>query len=543
MIFNRCKCAERMKNKIPCDFYNDTEELMELLADKDSICEGLEKDYNEHLRSKGEKSACEGCPIKENIPIKKFRPIVLNTDHFDPMPKVPEFPINLIPSPFSDYIKQTADSMYCPIDFPALAMMCYWAGVVGSKQEIVIKHDYIIKANMWGIVVGSPSSKKSPSMGKVDLFTQRLEGIARDRYDEQCALYDALSDEEKKSEPEPIKKRFKIQDATKEAVGLLLKDNPHGVIGTYDELKSWLDSFDRYAKNSASSERSWWISLWNGSDIVVDRAVGKSYFVKSPTFSMFGNLVPDYLRGLKDSNSGFVDDGLSARYLYSYPERMKLKFNFDNNIKQKTYDEVFECFDWMTSTFVEKNNYDLNTMGYVKLDSAGKCQKIWLEWYNDIHAKQIEKFESSDLEFHWSKLDAYVAKIALMIHTMLEASSKKMSDRLDPSSLEKAIKMVEYYFKKHIKKIYHYRNLSQNEKTTQALLKWLKNQREDVFAMTDINQRFKPGKKYLPINLIATICRDLESMGNGLCIGKSMNFNKDNEKGRTHFYLFRDVGE
>ena len=71
-------------------------------------------------------------------------------------------------------------------------------------------------------------------------------------------------------EPEPpVRRRLCTDDATVEAMGLLLAKNPRGLYFEREELAGWFGAFDKYGGNG--SDRPYWLETYDSGPRTIDR--------------------------------------------------------------------------------------------------------------------------------------------------------------------------------------------------------------------------------------------------------------------------------
>ncbi len=144
----------------------------------------------------------------------------------DPLPLkdelLPVDPFNaaaLLPDVLRDWIMDVANRMPCPPDFVAAAAMVALGSVIGARCVIKPKQydDWTIVPNLWGGIVGLPSSKKSPAISEALKPLDKLMAIAREAHEKEMADYqtqkmlsdathEALESELKKAAKTEIKK-------------------------------------------------------------------------------------------------------------------------------------------------------------------------------------------------------------------------------------------------------------------------------------------------------------------------------------------------
>ena len=118
----------------------------------------------------------------------------------------------------------------------------------------------------------------------------------------------------------PIWEQLLVTDFTPEALIEVHKFNKNG-IGVYaDELASWFKNFNRY---NSGSEEQFWLSVWSGKPIRINRKTSEPIFISLPFISVIGTIQPAVLKELaKDrTENGFMD-----RILFVIPDDLKKNY-------------------------------------------------------------------------------------------------------------------------------------------------------------------------------------------------------------------------
>ncbi|WP_375657368.1 DUF3987 domain-containing protein, partial [Bartonella sp. CM120XJJH] len=81
------------------------------------------------------------------------------------LPVEPFNPLQL-PMPFMDYIYDVSERQQAPMDFIAVSALCGLAAVIGNGVRVAPKQhdDWTIVPNLWGALIGQPSTMKTPAM-------------------------------------------------------------------------------------------------------------------------------------------------------------------------------------------------------------------------------------------------------------------------------------------------------------------------------------------------------------------------------------------
>ena len=98
---------------------------------------------------------------------------------------------------------------------------------------------------------------------------------------------------------EPKARRYVVNDATYEALGVILAANPNGTLAFRDELVSLLKTLDREEHVAA---RGFFLTAWNGtSGYTFDRIIRGKTHIEAACLSLLGSTQPgrlaDYMRG------------------------------------------------------------------------------------------------------------------------------------------------------------------------------------------------------------------------------------------------------
>jgi len=115
-----------------------------------------------------------------------------------------------------------------------------------------------------------------------------------------------------------IEPRLFVSDTTVERMANLLKVRPRGMMLIRDELSGFFANMYRYGVPS----RPFWLESWVGGRYVVERQEGKgSVEVDHLLVGVVGGFQPDKLARAFAGD----DDGMSARFLYGWPEKVNYK--------------------------------------------------------------------------------------------------------------------------------------------------------------------------------------------------------------------------
>lgn len=222
------------------------------------------------------------------------------------------------PPAVAAYAADLSRRMGCDPLIPAWTMLVASAGLLPDRFKLQVKaYDvtWLESPRLWVALVGDPSSKKSPPMSAVLSAVERHQSrMARDheaamaRWAEACA---AAKKDKRAEPPAPHMPRLLANDATTEALALVLHTTPSGMLVVHDELSAFFGSMDAYRSNGLSKDRSFYLQAYNGAPFTVDRVKG-AIFVPHLSLSIAGGIQPGPMREIA---SKLGEDGLLQRFI------------------------------------------------------------------------------------------------------------------------------------------------------------------------------------------------------------------------------------
>ena len=383
----------------------------------------------------------------------QFTPWPVPTEIKTDIPNVPTFDAKtLLPRNLADFVLDEADRMPCSPDYIAAALVVCLGSVIGARCSIKPKRrdDWIVTPNLFGGIVGDPSSKKSPALGTVTRFLDRLEAKeseklenAKKKFTAETAAFEAhlaavkasmkkaasgkgdplkmntaMADlQELQAPEEPKERRFKSNDSTVEKLGDLLVHNPQGLLVYRDELIGLLSSWEKEGKEG---DKAFYLEGWNGTaSFNIDRIGRCSLHIKNLCISVFGGIQPEllerYLAGMANS---LDNDGRIQRFqVMVYPDAVDWEWR-DRYPVKGAREAVRDLFDRL-AVFDPVQDGAAPHDDFVKLphfcfDDA--AQKIFVEWCTELHTVHIAHEQNPLMQQHFGKFEKLFCSIALILH-------------------------------------------------------------------------------------------------------------------------------
>lgn len=428
--------------------------------------------------------------VERKSPWPDPRPVVSD------LPPAPAFDANaLLPRPLAEFVNDEADRMCAAPDYVAATLMVALGSVIGTKCAVKPKRrdDWIVTPNLYGGVVGDPSAKKSPTIGTVMRFMDRLEAkeveLLAERqktYEAELAAFEAhesaikasmkkaasgkpdrdkmlaaqndLTQLEKPEEPRP--RRFKSNDATVEKLGDILSHNQHGLLVFRDELMGLLASWE---KEGREGDKAFYLEGWNGTgSFSIDRIGRGSQFINTLCLSVFGGIQPDllerYLGGIVNSMD---NDGRIQRFqVLVYPEQPTWEWR-DRYPVKGAREAVRDLFDRLAS-FDPVMDGATPADDFVKLPHFifnDEAQELFIQWDTELNRERIPDEANPMMRQHLGKFEKLFCAVALILHLA--------DGRIGPVTIESAMRAAVWceYLEGHARRIY---GLVETAKTTTA---------------------------------------------------------------------------
>ena len=463
-------------------------------------------DFNDMAQEKGLQA------VKEVIQ-NALKPI--QTEWNDPiplpdMPPVQAFDLALIPDSLRAWVKDIAELMQAPPDFPAVCAMVAISSLIGAKAVIQPKQkaDWQIRPNLWGGLIGRASSKKSPSLDAILEPLYKLEAIENERVkteyeqwliDHQVAELEK-QDKEKKAKiqisegknseartlleniaipPEPIRRRFIVNDSTMEKLGEILAVNPWGILCYQDELIGLLKGMDKTGQEGA---RAFYLQGYNGNQPYTFDRIGRGrVHIPRVCISLLGGIQPgklqEYIRGAV--SGGSADDGLLQRFgLAVYPDTSKEFMFIDRHPDIEAKDRAREVFNRLAELKPEGDNPTIWKF-------TPEAQELFNEWFIDLNNELQSGELHPALESHFQKYTKHIPALALIFaHIDTPNNGNFVSER----ELARALAWGDY-LRTHAIRIYQ--SATQPETTgAKTILKKMKAKvLIDGFTAREITQR------------------------------------------------------
>ena len=370
-----------------------------------------------------------------------------------------EFPLEIFPKELQEIIFMYSSILNISTEYSAVTILFAIASAMGNSYHLKVKNGWTELPTLFIAIVGKPGINKS---APISIFTKPLETVNKiffdkflDEYkDYKKAKLNKDQDISNSNLQEPMLKQVVIKDTTQEALLQALYNNPHGLSGIYDELGAFLKSFNKYKPQGGGDEEIM-LSLFSGKSFSINRKNTEPILISNPYFSIIGSIQPQVLINLLGNNR--IDNGLTHRFLFCYPDNIKREDLSENDITPETE----ELYDLLIKSILKPKEILAGNHISRKMILSKEAMAVYRNFRKKIN--EIINNEKSDaISGIYAKLDTYFLRLALVVHIMRIACEEDIS-RIEVSACsakraEQLIEYFEYMALKVFKLMEHYRD-------------------------------------------------------------------------------------
>lgn len=326
----------------------------------------------------------------------------------DPEP----FPIDVWPSPLDELIRQGAKAVSAPPDYFGVSLLPVLGTAIGGYVDLQITETWRESAVIYGAMVGPPGARKTPP----------LKIVMGPVWDAERAMYEAdrARAEEATEWHELDPPQIVVDDATIEALYVVLEKNPRGVLMRADELAGWVKGMGQY-KGGAGRDRQTWLSIWSRDPLKVNRKTTSSHRIDKPFVSVLGGIQPEVLEEMIHAR----EDGLIPRILMARGEFVTPVLR-RGQLDPGLLDRYHSLWNHLRDEGTIARTVQFTDAGYNAFEA----------WANE-HYKSLGRVQG-ELAGAWAKMDAQAARICLILSRVTDTD-------VTPEIVDRAVSLVRYF--------------------------------------------------------------------------------------------------
>ena len=364
--------------------------------------------------------------------------------------KVNHFPVKVFPALIQKIITATNESLNFPIDFIGTSILYAVSVAIGNTYRVEIMKGYDQNAVLYLAIVGRTGTNKSHPLSFTMKPIEEQDNLKYQRYQREKKEYDNIvnlpkREREQQGYDEPVKpvwEQHLVTDFTPEALADVHKFNKRG-IGVYsDELASWFKNFNRYNKGS---EEQFWLSVWSGKPIRINRKTSEPTYIPLPFISVAGTIQPGILNELaKDrTENGFLD-----RLLFVMPDNLKKDYWSETEISP----EIIENWQTIITKLLDISIIEDETLNPqpVILKFTPEAKQRLFNWQREI-TDLSNKTENEAISGIYAKIEMYAIRLALILEMIRFACGESNKQVIGIEAVQGALKLAEYFINSAVK--------------------------------------------------------------------------------------------
>lgn len=325
---------------------------------------------------------------------------------FDPWERypVPKFPLHTLPPKLAEFVQMTAKSVGGDVNAVAMAALTVCSAAVDQEFRLVMKRTggWRVPPRLWTVLVGDPSSKKTPIITACASPLRRAEKVNVDLW--KSAFSRWSGDKKNKAEDlgdEPSKPiRYIFNSITIEKLGEILSRQNRGALVEQDELAGWIGAMDKYGGGKgAAADRAFWLQAYNAVFYTVDRVGRGEIFIDNLCVSFLAGVQPSRIAELGNLTS----DGLLQRFLPVMMTGSEFPQEVENDFAQAGYDNL--CMRLMA-------------LKPINMKASDGALEVFHKFQIYIH--ELEKMQAMGEHFcaFVGKLTGIQGSLSLLLHLM-----------------------------------------------------------------------------------------------------------------------------
>lgn len=342
------------------------------------------------------------------------------------------FPLHVFPKSLRAIADDLIKTLGYHPDFLGSSLLVVAAAAIGKTRKLCVKDSWEQIPTIFLILVGPPGSGKThplayclkPLLKENERFFRRSIGNGKE---DQFTSDQMMSLEVE----EPMGYQVVISNFTIEAMHQVMQQGGDRLIIWSDEISGFLRNLNKYRAGGDVEEI---LSVYNGTDITVNRATRDNIYIKQPFACIAGSTQPGVLL---DVFGKAVENGLRDRFLFAWPDNVA-KPKMSKGVLGKETTLNYEAIIKKLLLFKSDND------GPKAISMTDEAFAEAISWFN-YNAERVNNESNEKLQSAYSKLDFSFFRFALILHSLYTVCGEETMDQVGLRSVKSAKDVVEYY--------------------------------------------------------------------------------------------------
>ena len=327
------------------------------------------------------------------------------------LPPPPSVPLGAFPPQVAALLQEASEAFTVPMQIPTACLLGMLSCLVGGTRLISLRPSWEEPGNIWIATVAASGIGKTPCATAFFKPIKALEHEAFKKWQAEYRAYEEASD----IMPQPVRRQTYVDDATVEALGEVLSENPRGIMWRKDELSGLIADMDRYTKSTGST-RSRLLSSYDGQEWKTNRASTptRNQYILHAYVGIFGGIQPAMLSKVFETGATGADEasGFLQRFMFIRAERDKPSLWTDTSLSPESLALLESVTKALWSWDIE---YDENKRPIEKVVTASpQAKAIFVRWFNGIAREEFLSQNAALL----SKLKGQAQRLCLLLHCL-----------------------------------------------------------------------------------------------------------------------------
>jgi hypothetical protein len=383
--------------------------------------------------------------IRQSAPAPKVvrwqEPVDLFTTH-----PLPAFPSDALPVQLQTYAKEMAAQTGFDAGAYGFVMLASVGGWIDHRAKMIVTESFRLPAFLWAGLSDDSGRGKSQIINAGTRYIRSLGNLMERESAKNFAEWRSSNQGVRAQDqaPKPTWRQRIALDATVEAMGDILEDNPQGVVVVADELSEFIGRMDAYGATGGGKDRGTYLRAYDGGSVTINRRSG-SKFIEQFSVGIVAGVQPGKLADMFKKSSAGGADGLYQRFLM-YSPRPSAAPNYEARMGEWTTQNMVLLFaqlhDWTEQETFKKTLFSLTIEARQVMN---KQHTIW--------GTIADRTPAPRLREHLGKFPGFLGRLTFALHCLECAAVGKLTATVSTATLARAMRILSVLHK-HSEAVY-----------------------------------------------------------------------------------------